>query len=58
MLFAGVDVSPHDNEPVESESDKQSDDDGYEHADITSKDDYEIKAQIDEAHKSVEQVFI
>lgn len=46
----------NDNEPEESESDKQSDDDGYEHADITSKDDFNIKEQIDDAQKSIEKV--
>ncbi|XP_044257541.1 aspartyl/asparaginyl beta-hydroxylase isoform X3 [Tribolium madens] len=40
-----------DNEPEESDSDKQSD---YEYENITSKDDYQIKEKLDEAHKSIQ----
>ncbi|XP_063929190.1 aspartyl/asparaginyl beta-hydroxylase isoform X3 [Zophobas morio] len=43
-----------DNEPEESESDKQSDAETDEYENITNKDDYKIKEKLDEAHKNIQ----
>jgi hypothetical protein len=43
-----------DNEPEESDSDKQSDAETYEYENITNKDDVKIKQKIDEAHKNIQ----
>lgn len=45
-----------DNEPEESDSDKQSDAETYEYENITNKDDVKIKQKIDEAHKNIQNV--
>lgn len=55
ILFLGVKVSDN-NEPVESDSDKQSDTEAYAYEHITSKEDSKIKDEIDRAQTTIRDV--